>query len=984
MASKRSNFIVRGGADFSGITKELSKTQKQMSSFQKGITKSLKVATAAFGAVLSARTIKGFLETAARTETLGVAMESVARSSGYATNALNEHKKAVMDMGIAEQESMQILTRFMQAQLDTADASRLARVAQDAAVIANVNSSEAAEQMTEAIAKQRPQLLSQFGMTRNLNDIYKTYGDTVGKTTNQLTEAEKKQAMLNYVLSEGEKITGTYEASMGTAGKQIGSLSRHWQTFQNTVATPFLPALAKAVEGVTNALKNATAWMEANTATLQRWGQTLADVIGLFVKTPEIGKMPTAVGGQAKPIQEQTKAITGQGNAIEKAGKQAKRSLASFDELNILTSNSSGTGGSDGGGIPPVGGDSGIGIPTMAVEASEVTKEVVSSIDKIKKALKPTTDALKRLWEQGLKPIGRFAFDNLKNFYAEFLKPVGKWIIGEGLPRLLDVLTNLLKDINWTRLTDAFKNLYSALAPFAIAVGRGLISFIETLADILKPALSAIVNVLADGINWLAEAIRDIDPAVASAIGGAIGGIVTSLLLFKGAQLVAGVILTIKDSFGKFLATIVAHPMLAIAAGIAAVAGAVVAFNKSKFDNSSAGKFVQHIKDVAREVENVNNANEDLFKSIEEANGARDAEIGSLRDVGNKYLELSKKQNRTSEESEMLLYWADLLTESMPELKDQVDEQTGAYKGQEEALWDSINALEAYYRKEAAGEFLKELYKQRWENERTLIDTQEEREKAYNAMKKAEEEYYQKYGKYPDLIQGVQLKTTQLGIAYTNSLDAVTKLDNELDDLKENQKRNSEETERATKIISSNGKEWEITADKVDDTTQSVKDYKKHTHSGMGVDINIKSNVSTALRDIYTRVTTFKLPTMNVKIGANTSALEAARKGIRGYATGGMPNTGELFYARENGPEMVGTIGRKTAVANNDQITQGIASAVEGAMINALMPLLSGGNSGDNIVVENQLIIDTEKLYSLTQKGKQKADRRYQTATVLG
>ena len=46
------------------------------------------------------------------------------------------------------------------------------------------------------------------------------------------------------------------------------------------------------------------------------------------------------------------------------------------------------------------------------------------------------------------------------------------------------------------------------------------------------------------------------------------------------------------------------------------------------------------------------------------------------------------------------------------------------------------------------------------------------------------------------------------------------------------------------------------------------------------------------------------------------------------FAEGGFPETGELFIAREAGAEMVGSIGRRTAVANNDQIVSGIASGV--------------------------------------------------------
>lgn len=280
----KSNFIVRGGGDFSKLYKELNAAQKKINNFKSGIGKTLKGVGALFGGIALGKTIKDFVSTAARTETLGVAMNSVARASGYATDVLNEHKKAVMDMGIAEQESMQILTRFMQAQLDTADASKLARVAQDAAVIANMNSSEAAEQMTEAIAKQRPILLSQFGMTKNLNEIYKEYAATLGKSSTQLDTSEKKQAMLNYILEEGNKIAGTYEASMGAVGKQIGSLPRYWQTLQNVLATPLaLPGLSVAVEAITNALKNAINWAERNQITLQYWGQVVAGVVGNVV-----------------------------------------------------------------------------------------------------------------------------------------------------------------------------------------------------------------------------------------------------------------------------------------------------------------------------------------------------------------------------------------------------------------------------------------------------------------------------------------------------------------------------------------------------------------------------------------------------------------------------------------------------------------------------------------------------------------------------
>ena len=51
-----------------------------------------------------------------------------------------------------------------------------------------------------------------------------------------------------------------------------------------------------------------------------------------------------------------------------------------------------------------------------------------------------------------------------------------------------------------------------------------------------------------------------------------------------------------------------------------------------------------------------------------------------------------------------------------------------------------------------------------------------------------------------------------------------------------------------------------------------------------------------------------------------------------GFAEGGFPDDGQLFLAGESGPEFVGSMGGHTAVANNDQIVEGIREGVESAM----------------------------------------------------
>lgn len=81
------------------------------------------------------------------------------------------------------------------------------------------------------------------------------------------------------------------------------------------------------------------------------------------------------------------------------------------------------------------------------------------------------------------------------------------------------------------------------------------------------------------------------------------------------------------------------------------------------------------------------------------------------------------------------------------------------------------------------------------------------------------------------------------------------------------------------------------------------------------------------------------------------------------FEDGGFPNEGQLFIAREAGAEMVGAMGRRTAVANNDQIVEGISAGVSVAndgVIAAIYALLNvveekdfSVNIGDNQIGES-------------------------------
>lgn len=83
--------------------------------------------------------------------------------------------------------------------------------------------------------------------------------------------------------------------------------------------------------------------------------------------------------------------------------------------------------------------------------------------------------------------------------------------------------------------------------------------------------------------------------------------------------------------------------------------------------------------------------------------------------------------------------------------------------------------------------------------------------------------------------------------------------------------------------------------------------------------------------------------------GSDWSGLDTI-KHVNLFAEGGFPNEGQLFIARESGAEMVGAMGRRTAVANNDQIVEGISAGVTNAndgVIAAIYSLINVVESKD-------------------------------------
>lgn len=422
-------------------------------------------------------------------------------------------------------------TAFGFTQDQAADMStQLTGLAGDVASFYNISQDEAYTKL-KSVFTGETESLKDLGvvMTQTALDSY-AMANGFGKTTAQMSEAEKVALRYKFVQDQLNIASGDFAKTSGSWANQVRILSLQFDSLKASIGqglinlfTPIIQqvnALMKKMVGLASIFKQFTEMLTGN--------KSKDD--GIAATANMAADADDSMSGASDAAAGLAKNTTAAGKAAKKAKKEMF-GLASWDELSNNTSSKDSDSGSSstGTGAGAAGGSTGITGAVSGVTGKETDglnkglEKFKNLLESIKTALEPTIQAIKNLWE-ALKPLKDFAIQALLDFYNKFLKPVGNWVLGEGLPKFINVLADGLSKIDFTKINKALAGLWDALTPFTINIGKGLLwfwenvlvplgtwtanevvpRFLKTLSNVIS-ILNSVIEGLKPLANWLWE-----------------------------------------------------------------------------------------------------------------------------------------------------------------------------------------------------------------------------------------------------------------------------------------------------------------------------------------------------------------------------------------------------------------------------------------------------------------------------------------------
>lgn len=398
-------------------------------------------------------------------------------------------------------------------------AEALTQLSGDVASFYNITQDEAYTKL-KSVFTGETESLKELGvvMTQSALDQY-ALANGYGKTTSAMTEQEKVALRYKFVLSQLSTASGDFIRTSDSWANQVRIMKLQLESLMATIGqglinifTPVIKMinlLLAKLATVANAFKSFTELITGNKSS----GSTSASQAGITSELGTSTEMYDTAADSANSLAESTENVTGavddNTEALKKQEKAAKRSIAAFDELNIISgqddSLSAGNLQTSAGaaGVPSIGN---VDYGSLA-EAGKDANKLESTLDGIVKKAKELRDIFKKGFFDGLgdyKPmlqelkndlsnIGKYLYEifsdeNVRNAINNFVQTFAG-SVGE--------ITGSIAQIGLTIATALVGGIESYLSGNVEKIKNFLISAFDVGSEIMQN-LSGIVSTIAD------------------------------------------------------------------------------------------------------------------------------------------------------------------------------------------------------------------------------------------------------------------------------------------------------------------------------------------------------------------------------------------------------------------------------------------------------------------------------------------------------
>lgn len=307
---------------------------------------------------------------------------------------------------------------------------------------------EAVQTASEGLKNENSILVDNAGVTKNVAKMWEDYAKSVGKTTSSLTQQEKIQAEVNGILEETKFQAGDSEIYLGTYSGQLDTLNASFTTLKQTVGNVFIPIFQAILPYINAVIQGLT-----------KVAQVFASVVQLI-----FGKTANTTKKLASNTSDAAKGVSSLGNATEKAGKQAKGALASFDDLNVLVQDTGSNSGTSG------GSDIGSGLENLDMSDTEIGSDVTISpvLNLVFEKIKELADICKDGFELS---FGSTNFEGILNHLNNIKETlIDIWTN----PTVLNSANNWVSTISYT-----LGQAIGSISRIGINIAEGLIGSID-------------------------------------------------------------------------------------------------------------------------------------------------------------------------------------------------------------------------------------------------------------------------------------------------------------------------------------------------------------------------------------------------------------------------------------------------------------------------------------------------------------------------